>query len=34
MGSGTVTVRGAARCKVNAIGSGSLVCEREAEPAN
>lgn len=28
MGSGTVTVRGSARCKVHGMGSGSLVCER------
>jgi hypothetical protein len=27
MGSGDVTVRGRARCKVKTIGSGSLVCE-------
>lgn len=27
MGSGTVTVRGAARCKVQSVGSGCLVCE-------
>lgn len=34
MGSGVVTVRGSARCKVNSVGSGSLVCERAPEPAN
>ncbi|MCL6249939.1 DUF2807 domain-containing protein [Altererythrobacter sp. KTW20L] len=28
MGSGTVTVRGGARCKVQGMGTGSLVCER------
>jgi len=33
MGSGTVTVRGSARCKVTAVGSGSLICERAAEAA-
>lgn len=33
MGSGTVTVRGSARCKVNSVGSGGLVCEREPEHA-
>lgn len=32
-GSGDVTVRGGARCKVNSVGSGSLTCEREPEPA-
>jgi hypothetical protein len=30
MGSGTVTVHGSARCKITAIGSGSLICERAA----
>jgi hypothetical protein len=29
MGSGTVTVRGSARCAVKGMGSGRLVCERE-----
>lgn len=36
MGSGDVTVRGGARCKVQSLGSGTLVCERrasEGEPA-
>lgn len=28
MGSGEVTVRGSARCKVSSVGSGRLVCER------
>lgn len=32
VGSGEVTVRGRARCKVNTVGSGRLVCE-PAEPA-
>jgi hypothetical protein len=32
VGSGEVTVRGRARCKVTAVGSGKLVCEA-AEPA-
>ena len=30
MGSGMVTVRGAARCKVQSVGSGCLVCEPRA----
>ncbi len=37
MGSGDVTVRGGARCKVQSMGSGTLVCERrpasEGDPA-
>ena len=32
MGSGTVTVRGGARCRVQGMGSGSLVCERRDGP--
>jgi len=28
MGSGNVTVRGGATCKVKSFGSGSLTCER------
>lgn len=28
MGSGNVTVRGGARCKVKSVGSGTLICER------
>ena len=31
MGSGDVTVRGRARCKVHTMGSGSLVCEGGSE---
>ena len=31
MGSGNVTVKGRARCKVKTMGSGSLVCEDGAE---
>jgi hypothetical protein len=31
MGSGDVTVKGRARCKVHTIGSGSLVCEDGSE---
>ena len=31
MGSGEVTVRGRARCKVSAVGSGRLICETAAE---
>ena len=31
MGSGNVTVRGAATCKVKGFGSGSLTCKRSAE---
>lgn len=34
MGSGHVTVRGRARCKVHSVGSGSLVCEDGGEPAD
>ena len=33
MGSGDVTVRGNARCTINSLGSGKLVCEREAQAA-
>lgn len=33
MGSGDVTVRGNARCTINSLGSGKLVCEREAAAA-
>ena len=34
MGSGNVIVRGAARCSVKSIGSGTLTCERERESAD
>ena len=34
MGSGNVTVRGSARCRVKAMGSGALVCEREPDPGD
>jgi hypothetical protein len=34
MGSGNVIVRGAARCSVHSMGSGSLTCERERETAD
>jgi Putative auto-transporter adhesin, head GIN domain len=34
VGSGTVTVKGRARCKVSAMGSGTLVCETPAEAAS
>ena len=31
MGSGDVTVRGSARCRVKTMGSGTLTCERAPE---
>lgn len=34
VGSGTVTVKGRARCKVSAMGSGTLVCETPATPTS